>query len=498
MQKYIFLFLILLLALFLRTYDLSNNPPELFSDELINYVSAKSVIETGKDLHGRLMPYFTDRVELRPPIYGYSTYISSLILGENTLAIRAPAVIYGIITIVAVFLLAFQFFEDKKMALAAAFLMAIIPWHIHYSRPGWEPASFLPFLILATYFFIYGIDKHKKYLVVIAFGLFTLAIYTYQAAPVYSFLFLLSLFILNYQYFLRDKKLLVICIVISLVLVSPYLWTIANEEMMYARAKGINTFSSGLNSESLSIFAQNYISHFKLSFLFISGDPNLRHGAGVGTIYWIMLPLIVIGLVQLLISDIPKRHKIFIAIWILIFPLGGSLTNDGVPHATRTFPGAPLLCILSGLGFGSVYKFFKLKSEKKIFPYAFTLAIIVLSLVSLGNFAKNYYFEYPKRSYAYWDYGHKEIFPIIQHIQNNYERACLENLNYWNEIQTVEYYLKSSPLEITSNVDDPNCLLSGSIIVLKNGSGEKLSNSTFVSSVKDPWDNAIYYIYTID
>jgi len=498
MKTYIFLFLILLLALFLRGYDLENNPPELFSDELINYVSAKSVIERGKDLHGRLMPYFTDRVELRPPIYGYSAYLSSVFLGENTLAIRAPAIFFGIITIAAVYLLAFQFFEDKRAALVAAFFMSIIPWHIHYCRPGWEPASFLPFLILATYFFIYGIDKHKRYLVTISFGLFTLGIYTYQAAPVYSFLFLLSLFTLNYQYFLRDKKLFIICIIISLIFVSPYLWTISNEEMMYVRAKAINTFASGLNFDSLSTFAHNYISHFKPSFLFISGDPNLRHGAGVGTIYWIMLPLILIGLVQLFTSDIPRQHKIFITIWILIFPLGGSLTNDGVPHATRTLPGAPLLCILSGLGFGSIYKFIELKPKKKIFPYAFTLVIIVLSLVSLGNFTKNYYFEYPKRSSAYWDYGHKEIFTKIKNIETNYKRACLENLNYWNEMQTVDYYLKNSHLEIMNNLDNPDCLRSGSIIVLKEGSRRSVSNSTTVSSVKNPEGNAIYSIYTID
>ena len=498
MREYIFLFLILILALFLRSYNLSSNPPELFSDEIINYVSAKSVIETGKDLHGRFIPYFTDRVELRPPIYGYSTYISSLILGENTLAIRAPAVIFGIITIFAVYLLAFQFFEDKKSALAAAFFMAIIPWHIHYSRPGWEPASFLPFLLLSTYFFLYGINKNKKHLVVISFGLFTLTIYTYQAAPLYSFLFLLSLFILNYKYFLGEKKLLLVCIMVSLILVSPYLWTISNEHMMYARAKAISTFSTGLNFESISIFIHNYISHFNPEFLFISGDPNLRHGSGVGTIYWIMLPLILIGIIQLIISDIPRRHKIFIAIWILIFPLGGSLTNDGVPHATRTLPGVPLLCILSGLGFGGIYRFIKLKSEKELFVYSFTLIIIILSLVSLLQFGRDYYIEYPKRSYAFWDYGNKEIFSKIKLLQDKYERACMANLNYWNEIALVNYHLKDTNLEIIKEIDNPKCLESGSIIVQWVGDKKIRRSMNLIHLVKGPDGKPVYYIYVIE
>jgi len=497
MRTYIFLALILLLALFLRTYDLSNNPPELFSDEIISYVSAKSVIEEGKDLHGRLIPYFTDRVELRPPIYGYFTYASSIILGENTIAIRAPAVFFGIITIIAVYLLAFEFFGDRRAALLSAFFMAIIPWHIHYSRAGWEPAAFLPFLLFSIFFLIHGINKNRKYLVALAFGLFTLTIYTYQAAPLYSFIFLFSLFVSNYKYFLREKKFFLVCIIISLILISPYIWTVDNEYLMYYRAKAISTFSTGLNTESLSIFVHNYISHFKPAFLFISGDPNLRHGAGVGTIYWIMLPLILIGIIQLIISDIPRRYKIFIAIWILIFPLGGSLANDGVPHATRTLPGAPLLCILSGIGFGAIFNFIKLKTGKEIFSYAFTVIILVLSLLSLGHFARNYYYEYPKRSYLYWDYGHKDIFSRIKLVQDKYKRACLQNLNVANEIQLIEYYLKDTHLEITNDVNDPKCLQSGSIIVLKKGTRKKISNTTFMGSVNGPDDQALYYIYVI-
>ncbi len=138
MRTYILLFLILVLALFLRSYDLSNNPPELFSDELINYVSAKSIIETGTDLYGRFMPYFTDVVELRPPVYGYSAYLSSLILGENIIAIRAPAVFFGLVTIIGLYLLAFELFRDRRLAIFSAFFYDYNPlaYSLFKSRVG--------------------------------------------------------------------------------------------------------------------------------------------------------------------------------------------------------------------------------------------------------------------------------------------------------------------------------------------------------------------------
>lgn len=206
MKSHISLILIILLAFVLRSYDLSNNPPELFSDELINYVSAKSIIETGKDLHGNLQPYFSDNTELRPPVYGYAAFLSALLLGNNELGIRAPAVLFGLLSILALYLLVFEIFKDRLVAQLAAFFLAIIPWHIHYSRIGWEPDSFLPFLLFSTYFFIHGINQNKKYLVAMSFGLFALAIYTYQTAPLYSFLFLSSLLLIHYKYFFREKN----------------------------------------------------------------------------------------------------------------------------------------------------------------------------------------------------------------------------------------------------------------------------------------------------
>lgn len=497
-KTYLFLILILLLALFLRSYDLSNNPPELFSDELINFVSARSIVETGKDLHGNLKPYFSDNTELRPPVYGYTSYFSSLLLGENAIGIRAPSVIFGLLSILALYLLTLEIFRDRRAALSSAFFLAIVPWHIHYSRVGWEPGSFLPFLLFSSYFFVYGVNRNKKYLVVLSFCLFTSTIYTYQTAPLYSFLFLSSLFLLHWKYFLREKKLLLSCVSISLILVSPYLWTVFNEPMLYTRARHISTFKDGLNAGALSTFAYNYISHFNPRFLFISGDPNLRHGAGVGTIYWIMLPLILAGLVFIVTSNIPKRYKIFIAFWIAIFPLGGSLTNDGVPHATRTLPGAPLLCLLSGLGFSVIYQFLKDKSHKVAFSYSFVVIVVLVSLLHLGFFSRNYYFEYPKKSEMVWGYGQKKIFAIINKIQGDYDRACLDNLNYTNELQLADYYLESTPLEIISGVNDFKCRKQGSIIVQWAGNRNKRRHMRLIDTVTNLEGEIIYNVYIVD
>ena len=486
---------ILLLALFLRSKDIASNPPELFSDELINFVSARSVIENGHDLEGRLLPYFSDRLELRPPVYGYFSYLSSRIFGENVIGLRVPAIFFGLAAIVLVYLLTLEFFKDRDTALFAAFFMAIIPWHIHYSRVGWEPASLLPFLLLSTCLFWYGINRKKHSAIVTSFGLFTITIYTYQAAPLYSFLFLAILLTLNWRYFLKEWRVLLFGFLLSALLLIPYIWTVLNEPyQLYHRAGSIFTFSKGLNFESMNIFLTNYFSHFSPAFLFINGDPNLRHGAQTGVIYWVMLPFILAGLVYLITSGVDRKVRIFIIFWIVVLPLGGALTNDGVPHATRSLVGAPVMCILSGLGVVNLVRSICHLAGSKKLSYALYPLIVIISLISLAVFSKKYFYQYPKISFAYWEYGYKDIFSEIHKIEADYKRVCLEGLDYLHEQPILDFYARDSELKFINDINRHKCTLRGTILVQRS---DERKNKRFklikIIWAPDGW--ALYYIY---
>lgn len=191
--------------------------------------------------------------------------------------------------------------------------MAIIPWHIHFSRMGREPASLFPFLLLSIYLFAYGANRNRKLLIASSFGLFSVTIYTYHAVTLYSFLFLATLIILNRRYFLKVWKVLLSSVVISTMILFPYVWTVISEpHEIYYRASRIFTFSNGVNTKSVGIFLSNYFNHFSPSFLFINGDPNLRHSAQTGTIYWAMLPFIIAGIIHLIITRIERRVGLFI------------------------------------------------------------------------------------------------------------------------------------------------------------------------------------------
>jgi 4-amino-4-deoxy-L-arabinose transferase-like glycosyltransferase len=491
------LFIITFGAAALRVKDITENPPELYSDELGNFVSAKSIVEEGKDLQGRLLPFFYDRAESRPPIYGYCAYLASKFFINPTFAIRFPAIIFGLITIIMLFMLTLELTGSQVAALFSAFCLAIIPWHIHYSRVGWEPASWLPFLLTATVLLIKGINKNYSPLTLLGFAFFSLTIYTYEAAPLIAALFLLSIVILNHRYFCKNKKLFFTGALTSGIIALPYIWTAFHDPNMYERAIRISTFSKGLDIDSIKIFLNNYKSHFSLKFLFKDGDPNLRHGAQTGVLYWWMLPFMIIGAIAVGKSVKRRWFVGLIVFWIVVFPLVGALTDDGVPHATRTLIGAPMFCLLTGIGLWQSVIFFHYRLNSRILAACFVVAILFIAGISLIRFSKRYYLDYPKFSSIWWEFGHKEIFKKVKSMENKYQRACLENLNYWNELQLKKFYLDEGKLDIITDIKDPKCRMRDSIVVVRE-SNRIFVNGNLRYKVYNPENAPIYYIYTID
>jgi hypothetical protein len=229
---------------------------------------------------------------------------------------------------------------------------------------------------------------------------------------------------------------------------------------MHERADRIFTFAGGVNKTTLGIFVRNYYSHLTPSFLFINGDPNLRQGAGTGVLFWSFLPLIILGLVETF-KNIPKKEYKFLLLWFLVFPLGGSLTNDGVPHATRTLIGVVAFAILAGLGARLIWE-----KGQKLF-IIFSIILFIAFSLELSRFLTIYFKDYPINSQAWWEYGQSQIFSIIKTNTKGGESLCLLNTDYWHEETLTKYYLGiNNNYKIIYDPNNPDCF-SSQILVLK-------------------------------
>src|SRR3989344_2922211 len=162
--KKVSLISIFVVAFFLRAYNLSEVPVSLFGDELDVGYHAYSILKTGKDYMGNPRPlHFQSIAEWRTPLYLYSAVPTVALFGILPLGVRLPAAIFGVLSIIGMYLLVKELYtfvriEERilgdKLALVAALVMAISPWHIQYSRAGFEVTQLLAFLLFGLYFFI--------------------------------------------------------------------------------------------------------------------------------------------------------------------------------------------------------------------------------------------------------------------------------------------------------------------------------------------------------
>lgn len=449
-----FLAVILFLGAFLRFYQLDLFPPSLFADETDVGYQAYSLLKTGRDYRGNLFPaYLQSLTEWRAPLLMYSTVPSIAVFGLNEWGVRIPPALFGVLTILLVYLVVKELFQDEKWALLSALLLAINPWHLHYSRAAFEVTLLLFLFLLGVYCFLKGL-KNSWFLLgaVLVLGL---TLYTYSTAVVFLPLILIALIVLYWSELikLKNKKLIWLALAIFLIILIPF-----TKNLFFGEASGrfnlISVFADqgiieeihlrrlgGLSFEempeqinlvtrlfinrpvywSLRI-ANNYLAAFSPEFLFSQGDPQFRHSVNqVGYFYLVEVILIIIGALALFKQK--KKAKWFIFLWLILAPLPSALTQDGGHHGTRLFLMIFPLVILSGYGLFQLIEALK-KSKKIIIP------LFLISILLFFNFLfyLHYYFlYYPQEAWRYWHYGYKQIMEELKTEENNYQEILINN-----------------------------------------------------------------------
>lgn len=147
---------VLLSAGFLyRIYGLNNNH-SFWTDENHMAIFARAILERGKPVLEN--GYATGGYQW---LQYWLSAISAKIFGLNEFAIRFPSVIFGVLTIWAVYLLGKELFSEKTGLIAAVFT-TFLKIEILWSRQA-RPYQALQFFYLFGAYFIYKLTKEKKF-----------------------------------------------------------------------------------------------------------------------------------------------------------------------------------------------------------------------------------------------------------------------------------------------------------------------------------------------
>ncbi|MGH9315932.1 MAG: glycosyltransferase family 39 protein, partial [Thermoanaerobaculia bacterium] len=180
----IVLLVILLTASLARVIGLQNLPAGLFCDEAALGYNAWAILHHGVDENGVKLPLFVWSLDnsYKDPVYLYAAMLPIGLLGLDEFSLRLTSAAFGIATVLALFLLGRALYGNKA-GLAAAALLAICPWHIHFSRIAFEVISF-PLLFAIGLLLLIRFTRGERTLP-LAFFLFGSCLYAYAIAKLF-------------------------------------------------------------------------------------------------------------------------------------------------------------------------------------------------------------------------------------------------------------------------------------------------------------------------
>lgn len=499
---------ILIAAILIRIIGLSAVPPSMYGDELTITLDSYSLLKTGQDQLGNVLPITFEMGAGRPAGYVYGSIPFIALFGPTALGVRFLSFLSGIGLVVVIYLLTKKFFE-QRIALIAAFLTSISLWDITLSRTGFE-AHFA--LFLATLGILLTLSALKKpYLLIFAAICFGLTIHTY---PTYKLLFIffipLLLFFVGIKKLLALNRVILLCaisILIIFVAESVYQTLYSSSEKRFSEINFLSqtelqnktvekiNYERGIDAlpskyipyfhnkvtENGSLLLSSYIANLSPNFLFLKGDENPRHNmALMGGFYVIEFLTILTGIIVLFKKESYKLRA-FIVGWILISPLATTLLL--VPHALRSSFMLPPFLMLSALGLYTLWnvEFFKTRILIKIF-------LVLCFGMQFIFFVDRYFFLSPNQYGDHWSLNAKLATEVINADKDQYKYIIVSD-----KISDIEYaypvYSKVPPRDVItqnrnkSDLGDLKFKRFGNVYIGSLPTGEELK---FINGLDGP------------
>lgn len=463
-RNYFLLFLIFLLALFLRVYLLGSVPYGLHEDEIMNGYVGRFILLNGKDLYSHVWPlfYFDNFGDYPNVIPMYFSGAATFIFGVNAFAVRLPIAVAGALSVIPVYLISRQIFKKKIYALCSALFLAILPWHIILSRSTAENVT-ATFVYLWAIYFLLLFLKNKKKLFLVIFSL--LGGCTYFLYPSYRIIIPLTI-LSTFLLFLRQRKkifllpLLALGFLLITLLISRTPWgqgrfkqtsifsfnnTVINRLNHFAFVEGSGHVLTARIFYNKPMgygieFIRQYLSYFSTIFLFEEGGkPDRYRLINIGMYYTSFLIIVICGISSKIFSKIPRKAldvftkdgKWYFGLILILLALSlvpAALTLDDVPNIHRALPMGVLgvffvtYCLSQ---FETIFKF------RKYF-YVFVALSLLLETIFFWH---QWIADSPVDQEVYRENGRTALVEYLISHQNSYDAI------YLSKNVKVLYYL---------------------------------------------------------
>jgi len=431
-KNVIVLFLISLISLFLHFYKISQSPPCLNADEASFGYNAYSLLKTGQDEYGQLLPLrLRSFGDYKLPLLAYITIPFISLFGLNDFSIKLPNALIIFILPWAVYFFSYQLFKNKYVSLLSALLIALCWGMQSIGRQLHESLLCNLFVTFSGALFLKIVeDKHKSRLLITLFFLSVfLSLFSYHPARVYAgFFFVCSLYLFTKKHF-PGKIIFIFFVIIVLFAITDILYKPTRlSNLLFFNNRGFQLEIDELRVEGGPRFLYNkltiglknvfyhHIKYFSPQFLVTNGDENFRFGfPGLSPITIIEYVFFLIGIYYLIKNKV--KWRFYLAGLLFVSPLSASLSWNTGSLTRSLFILIPILITAS---YGIVNVFLQInKKNRKIFGFFIILTYLLINMYN-WDFYLNHY---PKRGVVIqaWQCGYKQLARFVRQNYSKYK-----------------------------------------------------------------------------
>ena len=443
---------ILIIGCILRFYNLDTIPHSLDRDEAFLGYNAFSLIHTGRDMTGNLLPLHLESFLYTPAGYSYISTIPVLLFGLSAFSVRFASAFFGAITpiIFVLFLLELfqgsgkKYFNIYLASLLGGFFIVFSPWNILLSRTA-SVSTVVSFLIVLGLYLFLKARNGSKWILILSYLCFFSSLLFYIAP--YSVLpFLIPLIFYFSRKNLKDSKIVHIAgfsLIMGLIIFTFLSPTLS----LRARSLSITNYpevqlkldqlirEDGTHNSHVFLtrvfhnkavaypeeFLKNYFSHFSYDFLF-NGQfyPNRYVFLGAQLFYFVDILFLLIGVIFIFRNRIKAGY--FLLGWVVIMPLGSAMSSYDIPNMQRILAMSLPISGISAMGLSYALTALSGRVQKVI-----GVALGAVYLYFLVSFLHSYYSH--SSLYMPWlrNDGYRSLVAKISNYQDEYKKVVITN-----------------------------------------------------------------------
>lgn len=403
---------ILLAAALLRLAALHDVPPGLAQDEVLDADIA------GFILQGHHALFFREGYG-HEPLYHYWAALIRLLLGDNVLSVRLPAVFLGLLLVAAAMRWARRDY-GALAALVAGAGLAVSWWPIIFSRIGIRPIAAPLFLVLA----VLAWPRRPWLAGLLVAG----AIYSYTAA---RFIFVLPLLFALYLLANRPRgpgrwrsvRAAVVVFLVAFACFLPLALTLRADPTLQQRVEQLGGPLEALRAGDAGPVWQSTLA--TLGVFSIAGDPRWTYSIPGRPLFAPATALLFYGGLALAAARWRRPRYALPLLWLAITLLPSALTPQA-PSTVRLVGAMPVVYLLPGLAASGLWRAVQQRAGERAGRWAAALAVagVALLLLNAGRTLRDGFQRWPAAVETRLSYQ-TALLEIARHWDGQQEAAAL-------------------------------------------------------------------------